>query len=344
MLSIAQHPPSGTQRSFAPRMVTSFEVQPLPIPKGELLSRETLMPSLQDFSLISSFVRKYMDDYSIKDPSNAFYYLVLKAVLGLQDDEIEDSITDNHYLTSIGSTGGHDRGVDAVFIDSSGVKPIIHFFNCKYTDKFEKTTNNYPSGEIDKFIGFIGSLLSKDVHIKSTVNMPLYAKVEEIWAIFENVNPSFVIHLCTNHYKGLEKLEDERFKREIQMHANFEIRYHLMGDLVNLLTKKDKQKVNAKLRAIDKNFFEKSGGDIRALIADIDVRDLIRIVLDDGNMRNYSDIEDYTLIRGHGILEDAFEDNVRLYLQQRSKINRNIKGTALSVENHRFFTLIMGLP
>jgi hypothetical protein len=43
------------------------------------------------------------------------------------------------------------------------------------------------------------------------------------------------------------------------------------------------------------------------------------------------------------ILEDAFEDNVRVYLKQRSKINRNIKETALSEESHRFFYFNNGI-
>lgn len=48
-------------------------------------------------------------------------------------------------------------------------------------------------------------------------------------------------------------------------------------------------------------------------------------------------------MKNYEILEDAFEDNVRVYLKQRSKINRNIKKTALSDENHRFFYFNNGI-
>jgi hypothetical protein len=46
---------------------------------------------------------------------------------------------------------------------------------------------------------------------------------------------------------------------------------------------------------------------------------------------------------GASVCEDAFNDNVRIYLQQRSKINRNIKATACSDENARFFYFNNGI-
>lgn len=109
------------------------------------------------------------------------------------------------------------------------------------------------------------------------------------------------------------------------------------------MTKRNKQPVNARIRAIDKNLFEKSDGDIRALIVDLDVRDLLRIVIDDEKIRQEVDIDDYSKLKDHGVLPDAFEDNVRIYLRQRSKINRNIKETALSDDAHRFFYFNNGI-
>ena len=83
--------------------------------------------------------------------------------------------------------------------------------------------------------------------------------------------------------------------------------------------------------------FDKSDGDIKALIADVDVRDLLRICLDDEDMRNNVSINDYNEMVEYNIEESVFEDNVRIYLKQRSKINKGIKETALSSDAHRFF-------
>jgi hypothetical protein len=113
--------------------------------------------------------------------------------------------------------------------------------------------------------------------------------------------------------------------------------YHLMPELVKRLTHRGRQIVHGRVKAIDKNPFEKAGGDIRALIVELDARDLIRLVINDEALRNRVDIDDYSVLRGHELLEDAFEDNVRIYLRQRSRINQNIKATALGDESYRFF-------
>lgn len=301
------------------------------------------MPSLQDYSTIKSHVERIQNDLNKRQPQDAFYFFALNLILGLQDDEIEDSITDNSYLVSMGSRGGHDRGIDAIYIDTSDVKPIIHLFNCKYTSIFEKTDNHFPSGEIDKIVNFLNGLLGKDIELTNTVNPILASKIEEIWELHQTINPHYKIHLCANLYKGLIRDEKIRFEREVHLHSNFEIIYHLMDEFVDLLTKKDKQIINAKLKGIDRNNFEKTDGDIRALIVNVDARDLIRIVLDNEEIRNSADIDDYTKLKAYNILEDAFEDNVRVYLRQRSRVNRNIKNTVLSSDNHRFFYFNNGI-
>lgn len=121
------------------------------------------MLSLQDFSLIQTNIQSCMKDFDIQEAPNAFYYFVLNLILNLQDDEIGDAITDSNYLRKYGSNSGHDRGVDALYIDCNETdsKPTIHFFNCKYTEQFNKTSNNYPSVEIDKITSFLNDLISK---------------------------------------------------------------------------------------------------------------------------------------------------------------------------------------
>lgn len=297
----------------------------------------SVRPSLQDFSLVKTHVDLLVDTYGIGKPSLGFYYFTLDLILNLQVDEIEDSITDTSYLQLISDQGGHDRGIDALYIDSNTIPNTIHFINCKYTDNFNKTGNHFPASEIDKILGFLSALMQKDESLKNEINGILYSKVEEIWTLFQSQNPNFVIHICCNYYNGLEEGEKKRFEKEINKYSNFQIEYHLMPDFVLRLTQKDIKQVDARIKGIDKNFFEKSDGDIRALIVDVDARDLIRIVLDDENIRNAVDLDDYENIKDFKVLEDAFEDNVRIYLKLRTKINRNIKETSLSEENYRFF-------
>jgi hypothetical protein len=294
-------------------------------------------PSLQDFSLVRTHVQQFTNDLELDSDSIGFMFFALDLILGLQDDEAEDAITDTSYLKQSGKDSGHDRGIDALYIDENEKPSVVHIFNFKYTAEEKKIGRNFPAGEIDKVLSLVSSLISGDEKISETINKPLYSKVEEIWELFKVQNPKFIIHLCANYYLGLEEKERKRFEREINKYSNFKIQYHLMPNFVANLTRKGKQTVNAKLRAIDQNLFEKSDGDIRALIVNIDARELLRVVTNDEQIRKDVLIEDYRVLNKYSILEDAFEDNVRVYLKQRSKINKTIKETALSDDAYRFF-------
>ena len=186
------------------------------------------MATYQDYSTIKSHVDRYAKDLNT-DPVSAFYFIALNLILGLQDDEIEDSITDNNYLVHMGDKGGHDRGIDALYIDETDSKTVVHMFNFKYVGTFEKTSRNFPAGEIDKILNFLNSLMLKDCSLQQTVNPILYDKVKEIWNIFEKTIPHFVMHLCANLSKGLEKAEKTRFERGINVAFEFPNQISLNG-------------------------------------------------------------------------------------------------------------------
>jgi hypothetical protein len=166
-----------------------------------------ISPSLQDFSLVRTNVQQFTLDLDLKEDSMGFIFFVLDLVSGLQDEEADEAITDTYYLKLIGKQSGHDRGIDALFIDNSESPATIHLFNMKYTGDHKKTINNFPSGEIDKILSFISSVISSDESICDNINRHLYSKVEEIWELFKFQNPKFKIHLCANFYNGLEESE-----------------------------------------------------------------------------------------------------------------------------------------
>jgi len=294
-------------------------------------------PTLQEYSLVRTKTEKKQQDYGFAALSSAFYFVVIDLILGLQDDEIKDSITDSHFLQISNQSSGHDRGVDALYIDEASTPPVIHMFNFKYAENFNKAkSNNLPSGEIDKILSFVNAINQQEETLIQEVNPVLASKVQDIWKVFESQNPKFIFHFCANYYKNFERSEKERFERSIG--KNVDIQYHLMPELIRYLVSADKQVVNSIIKGIDKGFFEKSDGNIRALIVNIDARDLVRIVIDDETIRNKADMNDdeYEAMKGLKILEDAFNDNVRTYLK-KSSINKNIKTTALSEENDKFF-------
>jgi uncharacterized protein YneF (UPF0154 family) len=273
----------------------------------------------------------------MEEDAIAFYFFILDLVLKLADDEARDSITDNYYLKKYGSFSGHDRGIDAIYIDSEVEPKVVHFFNFKYALTYKNTEHFIESNEIDKIEGFLNKLMTQDFSLKKEINMILFSKVEEIWDIFNNNYPKFIFHIVTNHQNGFEKDEKLRFEHCIKKYTSFEIDYILADQIVNLITKKNRRKINAKIKAIDNHLFNKMDGNIRAAIVNFDARDILRIISNDEDCRNDANFSEFERIKDIGLAEDAFEDNVRLYLKKNTTINANIFDTALSDENYKFF-------
>lgn len=292
-----------------------------------------------DFSVINENVRKIQTDLSLKSLQDAFYFFILDLLFNLQPHEIENLITDSDYLSHYSGRPGHDRGIDAVYIEEGEKKHIVHLFNFKYCNTFEKTFRNFPGSEIDKITMFITTLFEEhdDKVLKASMNPLLYEKVQEIWELQNNELPDFVIHLVSNTSLELEKIESSRFQKQMAKYRSVEIDQLLATDIVNKVTRRERKVINAKVQVSKKELFEQAGGDIRALIINLSVRDCIRIVLNDENIRLKANTDNYRELQDFEISEDAFEDNVRVYLKQRPRINQNIKRTVLSEESSRFF-------
>ncbi len=300
------------------------------------------VPLRNEHSLVQGEVRKYAEDSDVSQV-NGFYYLVLDFILGLNKYDSMEQITDTDYLKKTGGRqSGHDRGVDALYIDTESVPPKVHVFNCKFTEQFNKLANNFPSGEIDKLIIFFRSLMGEDENFKDEVNPVLFSKVQEIWDLFDSHTPEFYLHLCSNQSKPMADSENDRLCRELKRFG-VNVKYFLLGDILHKVRQSDHIPVNARIKAIDKRFFEKSNGNIKALIAEFDILDLIRIASENEALRMNADPEDYSVIAEHNIYDGAFKDNVRVYLKQRSKINKKIKETLLSEESDKIFYFNNGI-
>ena len=54
-------------------------------------------------------------------------------------------------------------------------------------------------------------------------NQILKEKTEQIWKLFDETNPKFIIHICSNFDKGLQEQEKDRFNRMLSQYSNIEI-------------------------------------------------------------------------------------------------------------------------
>lgn len=248
----------------------------------------------------------------------AFTYIVLEYALGLTPEEIEDSITD----------GPDDRGIDAVFIDDRSGHNVIHLFQFKHAAHFQKSKNNFPSNEIDKLLSFCADVLGKARGMSRTCNPLLWAKVQEIWDALKNPDPSFQVHLCGN-MQPLVEAQNQRLISALEPYRSFTVLDHSLGIVVAAFLEKKAPKIDAELRIVDKNYFERADGSIRGLIVTIEAMELARLI---SNPHNTSEVR-----------EGIFNDNVRVYLTKKNRINRKIHSTALSEKNAEFWYLNNGI-
>ncbi len=293
--------------------------------------------TLQDFSVVKSYLEKIKIDNELEKLSDAFYFMVLEEILDISEDEIYEAITDNSFLNSQGLENGHDRGIDAIFIEEKE-RPVVHFFNCKYTDKFSKAVDgNFPSSEIDKIAQYLEMMMQQDEKSINASNPAIRNKTNEIWALFERTTPKFVLHLCSNLEKGLQKEEQERLNRILDKYSDFTYKYHNIIEFTRSISGRDKQKIDGKFRTSSELLFERSDGEIRALIASVNAGELLRILCDSPEIRIKLELSDEELHKCV-LCEDAFNDNVRVYQTQKSRINKAIAQTAISDEvRSRFF-------
>lgn len=273
------------------------------------------MPNLNDFYTLHERVKKIKDDYGLEKFSHAFDWLALEILFKLNEDQIEESITD----------GGNDGGIDAIYVNERDV----HILNFKYTDDFEKTKNNFPGTEVSKLCTTIDGIMSKTINNK-TVNQAVLEKAEEIWEVLKKGGGAInlKIYFCSNKEK-LNVADQKTLENHLNKYRTVEYYYYDQEEFVNKLIENKFQRINGELRFVEKDYFDRSDGSLKAIVATVAATDLVNLVKDPKNPNKMN--------------ESAFDDNCRVYLKLDNPINQKIYETALSEENYKFYYLNNGV-
>ena len=123
------------------------------------------MANLSSFGVLQQLVNTAKDTLNLEHTGEAFDYVALELLLKLNEDDIENSLTD----------GPSDGGIDAIYIENRDV----HICNLKYTYDFEKAKKNFPGTEIDKLISTLSSFISGSLS-REIVNELVFEKYLEI--------------------------------------------------------------------------------------------------------------------------------------------------------------------
>jgi hypothetical protein len=276
------------------------------------------MATLIDWSTVQTKIDSYKDLFDYENSSLALSHVLLETLFALSPEEISESITD----------GPNDRGVDAVALQELNEGDVVHLFQVKHVTQFTKASNNFPSNEIDKLLSFISDLLQKKPNLERTCNPLLWGKVQEIWEAFEHGTPSFVVHLAGN-LRPLISTERERFHQSLQPYRSFSVKEHALESLAGLLLDFKAPRIERQIRLVDNQYFERVDGNIRGLVATVQAADLVDLIRD-------PDVPSSVLL-------EIFDENVRVYLTNKNRINRRIIQSALSESNSEFWYLNNGV-
>lgn len=276
------------------------------------------MATLLDWSNVESATKNVVETLSLDTPREAFSLLALSSILKIDYDESRGALTD----------GAMDRGVDAIFLDDRFSNRLIHIFQFKHHSDFNGSKRNFPSTEIDKLLSFINDVMRQTDGFVETCNPMLREKVYAVWDFIEGGSCEIKVHLCSNGEKLVEQ-EAARFAAALQPLKYFSVIEHDLDKLSDKIASRSDRHRSISLRMLEEQLFEKTDGNVRAVIGTVRADEFIEALKDEGDPLQ---LDPY-----------LFEENVRMYLGEQNDINKRIYDTAISDESGLFWYFNNGI-
>lgn len=298
---------------------------------------------IRQFNFILSKIEEVKNINNLSNITNSFYVYILNRFFSEYNFNIEDNITDsNFFKENIMSwkKWWRDHWIDSIIVDENKNKFVYKLFNFKSTNDFKTAQSNFEWKELDKIYTFLDRVKKLDETLLSEdLNENLRNFVMEIFDKLQNIKNDvyFEIYLVSNYYEWLWKEDSKKFKNLFQSEKLSEITLNeILEDELN-----DYNKINAKVRLTAKDFIELNEWDeIRSIILKLEGQELIRLCINNSEIRNNDRIDDYSVLKNFELERLVFEENVRIYLNENKKnqINNNIISTATSDKDRwKFF-------
>lgn len=271
------------------------------------------MANTATFSVLNAKVQKIFSDENVETLGMAFEILCLRTLFKLNDEEIEEALTDN----------GHDGEVDAIYISER----VVHLMTFKYTDDPDQTIKNYPGTEIDQFAQTVDAIIGRTLD-RRTINTAVWDKYEEIKTLITTGKVEYKIYVVSNKLPPVSSSK-VKLSNIIDEYQIIEKPIYLtQDDLVAKILENRTEKISGSLHFIHRQYFEKSEGNLKTVIGAISANDLIALIKDPHNNAM--------------INEHAFNENVRRY-KPKHRVNLSMIETATGIENYQFFYLNNGI-
>ena len=268
--------------------------------------------NFQEFSFLNRKVELVKEEQELPNIGHAFGYCFLEEFYPDIDD-IYDILTE----------GTNDLGIDAININDDS----IDIFQFKYTPIFENKNKKVNQEDIDKIFHRLSQILNKDKEILNFANMSVSKKMNQIWQFmekrtFKEINVYFV----TNYDVPLDDNVLSTYKKSFKRSkAKFEI--YDSKKIVELFSGTSTPAFDTSIKFSGKNYFERSDSKVSSLIGAVQALNLIESLVDEDDE----------------LSEDIFEENVRIYLKKKSRINQQIIESSKRDDNYKFFYFNNGI-
>ena len=107
---------------------------------------------------------------------------------------------------------------------------------------------------------------------------------------------------------SLVAAEQTRIKDALKKYHWFKVNHHDLERIVMYFVESKREKIDRSIRIVDKDYFERTDGNVRALIATVEASEIVKIIADPN--------------RTEEVNEAIFDDNVRIYLTRSNPITK----------------------
>lgn len=261
--------------------------------------------NLPEFSYLQRKVITTQQDQELPNVGHAFGFVFLQEFYQEVDD-VSELLTE----------GNNDLGIDAINIEDD----IIDIFQFKYTDKYENKTNKVKDADLDKLENRIKQILNKESEILNYANKLVAKKIKRIWSLLEESPIKINAYFVTNYEDPVDENKLKLYKSSLKKSSvNLEI--YGASTLMGVLKSNNIPSFDTKLKFSGKQYFEKSDTKVHSLTGVVNALNLIEALLNDEKEMD----------------ESIFEENVRVYLKRKGRINKQIFNSAVSQQNNNFF-------
>lgn len=272
------------------------------------------MATFQDFSLIKEKVDSLMKEGKLPTVGYAFAMEYLAHQL-IDADDIEEWITD----------GANDQGIDAYYYDEENLR--LDIFQFKYTSNYEKHTEEHVSqAEIDRIENSFKKIWNKDRDFLKAANRELQHAIRAIWNLFEKGQVRTTLHIVTNFTSPIKEERKKRINESFRNDYGAKVEFIGIEGVVERIIERRTHEIEADVQFSGKGYLDWTDGGIRSLVGVVSARTLLDAISEKGEIN-----------------ETIFDENVRLYLKKRGKINKQIFATASGDDSFKFFYFNNGI-